>query len=146
MVNLLKEELKVTTVEDKELEKIKQKIVSDIMMNTNTDANGVVKTLKSDDIQEFVTKNKYAIIDFYATWCPPCKIMEPITHDLAEVYKDKIAFGKINTDQERVAAMQFQIRYVPTFYLFKDGKAITQFSGARKKKDFMELIDKQFKE
>ncbi len=132
------------TVEDKELKQIREKIVSDIM-STMPDANGAVKVLASKEIEDFVTKNKFAIIDFYATWCPPCKIMDPITHDLAEIYQGKVAFGKINTDQERAAAIQFQIRYVPTFYLFKDGKILTQFSGARRKADFVELINQQFK-
>jgi thioredoxin 1 len=130
---------------DKDLERIKEKMMNN-MMNTNPDANGAVKTVTSDNLQEFINNNKFAIVDFYATWCPPCKIMDPITRELAEVYKEKVAFAKLNTDQERVAAMQYQIRFVPTFYLFKDGKIITHFSGARKKKDFMELIDKQYKE
>ncbi len=132
------------TIEDKELQKIKEKIVSDIMTGSQ-DANGMVKTLTSRDIQDFITKNKYAIIDFYATWCPPCKIMDPITKEIAQEYNGKVAFAKVNTDQERAAAMQFQIRYVPTFYIFKDGKISTYFSGAKKKNDFKELIDKQFK-
>ncbi|NHK32991.1 MAG: thioredoxin [Asgard group archaeon] len=130
---------------DKDLERIKEKMMNN-MMNPNPDANGAIKTVTSDNLQEFINNNKFAIVDFYATWCPPCKIMDPITRELAEVYKEKVAFAKLNTDQERVAAMQYQIRFVPTFYLFKDGKIITHFSGARKKKDFMELIDKQFKE
>ncbi|MHA1556336.1 MAG: thioredoxin [Candidatus Heimdallarchaeota archaeon] len=130
---------------DKELEQIKAKIVSDIM-NQSPNASGVVTVLKSDELQAFIDNNKNVIVDFYATWCPPCKIMDPITKDLAEVYKGKVAFGKINTDQERQAAIQYQIRYVPTFYLFKEGKVVGQFSGARKKKDFQELIDKQFKD
>ena len=130
--------------DNNEIEKIKAKIVSDIM-NANKDANGEVKILKGDEIQDYISNNKIAIIDFYATWCPPCKIMEPITHDLAMIYKDKVAFGKINTDQERQAAMQYQIRYVPTFYLFKDGKVVGQFSGAKKKQQFIEIIDKLMK-
>ncbi|MFW9924699.1 MAG: thioredoxin family protein [Candidatus Thorarchaeota archaeon] len=131
------------TVNDEELEKIKAKIVSDIMSTTN-DANGEVKILTSTEINNFIKTNKYAVIDFYATWCPPCKIMEPVTHDLAMIYEGKVAFGKINTDQEREAAFKYQIRYVPTFYLFKDGEIVTQFSGARKKQDFIELINKVF--
>ncbi|MHA1212490.1 MAG: thioredoxin [Candidatus Heimdallarchaeota archaeon] len=132
------------TIDEKELSIIREKIVSDIMSPV-PDANGVVKILASNEIDDFKAKNKFAVIDFYATWCPPCKIMDPITKNLAEVYKGKLAFAKINTDQEREAAMKYQIRYVPTFYLFKDGEIVTQFSGARKKKDFIELIKKQFK-
>ncbi|NHJ48492.1 MAG: thioredoxin [Asgard group archaeon] len=133
------------TVNDNELNKIKEKMMSE-MMNPNPDANGEVKVLTSDTLQEFISKNKYAIVDFYATWCPPCKIMDPITREIAETYKDKAAFAKINTDQNNAAAAQYQIRYIPTFYLFKEGKIVTNFSGARKKKDFIELIEKLIKE
>jgi len=130
---------------DEELLRIREKIVSDIM-STNPDADGTVKMLTSGMIEDFITKNKYAIIDFYATWCPPCKIMDPITKETAPEYKGKVAFGKINTDNEREAAIKFQIRYVPTFYLFKDGKVVFYFSGAKRKKDFIDILNKYFKE
>lgn len=132
------------TVEEQELLKIREKIVKDMTINPN--ANGEVKILTGKELPDYVKANKYAIIDFYATWCPPCKIMDPITKDLAMIYKDKVAFAKINTDQERQVAMEYQIKYVPTFYLFKDGNVIGQFSGAKRKPDFAEIIDKQFKE
>ena len=120
------------------------KVVNE-MSNQNPNANGLVKVLKSSEVNEFISSNKYAIIDFYATWCPPCKLMEPITNELAEMYQGKIAFGKINTDQERPAAQLYQIRYVPTFYLFANGKITNYFSGAKRKNDFVEIINKYFK-
>ena len=134
----------MTLNNDDELLKIREKIVSDIM-STNADADGTVKILNGNIINDFITKNKFAIIDFYATWCPPCKIMDPITKEMAQDYKGKVAFGKINTDNDQQAAIQYQIRYVPTFYLFKDGKIVFYFSGAKRKKDFMDIIKKYFK-
>ncbi|MCF2143624.1 MAG: thioredoxin family protein [Candidatus Heimdallarchaeota archaeon] len=134
----------MTLNNDDELLKIREKIVSDIM-STNVDADGTVKILNGNMINDFITKNKFAIIDFYATWCPPCKIMDPITKEMAQDYKGKVAFGKINTDNDRQAAIQYQIRYVPTFYLFKDGEIVFYFSGAKRKKDFMDIIKKYFK-
>jgi thioredoxin 1 len=133
------------TAEDKELERIKQKMVKDLM-NAMPDANGEVNVLTGAQIDKFVNNNKLAIIDFFATWCPPCKIMEPITKQIAEEFQGKVAFAKINTDKERDAAMKFNIRYVPTFYFFKDGEIVTQFSGAKKKKDFVETMEKAFED
>lgn len=133
------------TAEKEELQKIRQKIVDD-MTKSQTDANGQVKQLKGTEINEFVNNNTLAIVDFYATWCPPCKMMDPITEQLAKEFQDEIAFGKINTDKEIVAAQKYQIRFVPTFYLFKNGKVVSQFSGAKKKGDFKELIKKSFKD
>ena len=132
------------TVDETDIAKIREQIVKDMTANPN--ANGEVKILTGNELPDYVKANKFAIVDFYATWCPPCKIMDPITKDLAMIYKDKVAFAKINTDQERQVAMEYQIRYVPTFYLFKDGNVIGQFSGAKKKPDFIAIIDKQLKE
>jgi thioredoxin 1 len=133
------------TTENIEVEKIKEKMMKK-MTDRNPDANGTVKQLKTADLQEFIDKNEHAIVDFYATWCPPCKQMDPITKELAAKYNGEIAFGKLNTDEERLAAQQYRIRYIPTFFLFKDGEVEGQFAGAKRKKDFVELIEKTFED
>ncbi|MBD3189235.1 MAG: thioredoxin [Candidatus Heimdallarchaeota archaeon] len=130
--------------EDPELTKIKERMMKKMVQTK--DANGQITNLSSEEIEQFINRNRYAVIDFYASWCPPCKIMEPITKEVAQTFTGEVAFAKVNTDEERTAAMRYQIRYVPTFFLFKEGKAVTSFSGAKKKKDFVELIKKHFKE
>ncbi|KAK3213529.1 hypothetical protein GRF29_28g182985 [Pseudopithomyces chartarum] len=74
----------------------------------------------------------YLVADFFATWCPPCKAVAPVYEQLsaANSVPGKVAFVKINIDEQRELAAQFQISSVPTFILFKDGKPIEEIKGA----------------
>ena len=132
------------TLEDKELEQIKRKIVSDIM-TANPDTNGEVKVLKSREIEEFVSKNKFVIIDFYATWCPPCKIMDPITRELAETYEGKVAFAKINIQEYQDIAKKYKIEGIPHLILFGYGKKVTAITGLKSVGEIKNVIENIFK-
>ncbi|MBI4826376.1 MAG: thioredoxin [Nitrospirae bacterium] len=70
------------------------------------------------------------VVDFWATWCGPCKIISPIVEELATEYAGKAAFGKINTDENPDLASRFNIRGIPTLMFFKNGKNIDQLVGA----------------
>ncbi|MDO8281858.1 MAG: thioredoxin [Thermodesulfovibrionia bacterium] len=70
------------------------------------------------------------VVDFWATWCGPCKIISPIVEELATEYVGKAAFGKINTDENPDLASRFNIRGIPTLMFFKNGKNIDQLVGA----------------
>lgn len=74
----------------------------------------------------------YLVADFFATWCPPCKAVAPVYEQLsaANSVPGKVAFTKINIDEQRELAAQFQISSVPTFIIFKDGKPIEEIKGA----------------
>ena len=81
------------------------------------------------------------IVDFYADWCPPCKIVDPILKELAKEYKGKIIVYKINTDNERELAAVFGIRNIPT-YLFIPAKGEPQSAaGALPRETFVQIID-----
>ena len=85
--------------------------------------------------------NLPCIIDFYADWCPPCKMVEPILKELAKEYNGKIIFYKINTDKERELAMAFGIRSIPT-YLFVPAKGDPQSTaGALPRESFEKVIN-----
>ena len=86
--------------------------------------------------------DKPAIIDFYADWCGPCKMMAPIMEDLASDYKDKIYIYKIDTDVEQELAAIFRIQSLPTFMLIPMTKKPEGFLGARNKDFIKEAIDK----
>jgi len=76
--------------------------------------------------------------DFYADWCGPCKLTEPLIRDFAESseYKDKIKFVKINVDDNQEIAGQYSVFSIPTFITFKNGQPVNQFAGARDKGGF----------
>ena len=83
---------------------------------------------------------KPVVIDVFATWCGPCKHMEPYFKELAEEFGDKYTFGKLNIDEARDVAVEFGIMSVPTFLFLKKGKLIGQEVGYMSKDDLKEKI------
>jgi thioredoxin 1 len=84
-----------------------------------------------------------ALVDFFAPWCGPCKMLGPIIEELTEEYKDKdINFYKINIDENKEVAVKYNIMSIPLLILFKDGKIVEQALGLRPKEVIKELIDK----
>ena len=98
-----------------------------------TDQNFEAEVLKSD---------KPVLVDFWAVWCGPCQMMEPIIEELAEEVKDKYKVGKMNVDENRETAAKFGIMSIPTLIIFKDGKAVKQLVGVQAKENLKEELEK----
>lgn len=81
-------------------------------------------------------KNKRVLVDFWAEWCGPCKMMAPILNELAEELPEGQAVGKLNVEEYQSMAQKFQVRGIPTMILFENGKEINRFVGV-KTKDFL---------
>ena len=75
------------------------------------------------------------LVDFYADWCGPCKMLAPILHELAEEKSGTLKVGKVNVDEQMELAMRFQVSSIPMLVVFKDGKAITKSVGYRPKSE-----------
>lgn len=82
------------------------------------------------------------LVDFWAVWCGPCKIVEPIIEELVKEYEGKIKVGSVDVDQNQELSMQFQVMSIPTFIIFKNGQPVSQFIGAQPKTKFEEEINK----
>lgn len=82
------------------------------------------------------TKNKVVLVDFWAEWCAPCKMMAPILNEVAEELNGNSHVGKLNIEHYQSMAQQFNVRSIPTLILFKNGKEVKRFVGI-KQKDFL---------
>ena len=82
-----------------------------------------------------------ALVDFWAPWCGPCRMIAPVIEELAEEYDGKAKICKVNTDEEQDVAVQFGIRSIPTILFFKDGEMVEQVVGAQSKAALAEKIN-----
>lgn len=97
--------------------------------------------ITDDNFQKEVNESSLPVlVDFYADWCGPCKMMAPLVGQLAEEYSGKCKVGKCNVDENPQTASMFKVMSIPTFILYKDGKAVDSVIGAVSKTALQEKI------
>jgi len=95
------------------------------------------------DFQEKVVNSKIPVlVDFWAVWCGPCKMAEPVLEELSETYKDKMLVAKLNVDENQKTTGEFTVLSIPTTILFKDGKELGRQVGFAGKEAYENLIKK----
>jgi len=92
--------------------------------------------------QEVVNSDKPVFVDFWATWCGPCRIISPIVEELAKEYEGKVNFVKVDVDQNRELASKYNIISIPTLAIFRNGQVVAQAAGAASKESMRTYIDK----
>ena len=81
------------------------------------------------------------VVDFWAVWCGPCRMVAPIVDELAAEYDGKVSFAKLNVDENPEVSMKYGIRSIPTLLVFKDGKPVDQIVGALPKKEMQKRVE-----
>ena len=89
---------------------------------------------------EVLQSDEPVLLDFYADWCGPCKMLAPVLHEIAEENADTLRVGKVNVDEQMELAMRFQVDSIPMLVLFKDGKAVAKTVGYRPKAELARLV------
>ena len=99
----------------------------------------VISVTKAN-FNEIKNSEKVVLLDFYADWCGPCRMVAPIVHEIAEENPQYLV-GKINVDDEPELAMQFDVMTIPTLVVLKGGEVVNQVSGARPKAQILSLLE-----
>ena len=98
--------------------------------------------LEDSNFEKVVLQAKTPVlVDFWAQWCGPCRMVAPVVAELAQEYEGRVSFGKVDVDQNPKIASQYGIMSIPTLLLFKDGKPITNIVGFRPKAELKQSLD-----
>ncbi len=101
----------------------------------------VLKLTEENFEKEVMQSEKNVIVDFFATWCGPCKMMSPIIDEIAEELGDSVKVGKIDTDENLELAQKFGIMSIPTIMIFKNGSVVKTFVGVTSKSEIIDSIN-----
>lgn len=94
-----------------------------------------VNTISDQNFEQSVQGNTPVLVDFWASWCGPCKMLSPIIDELAEELSDKLVVGKLNVDENPKTAQKYGIMSIPTLLVFKNGQVVKQLNGYMPKAD-----------
>ena len=101
----------------------------------------VIKLNNENFNKEVKESNKVVLVDFYADWCGPCKMMSPVIDKIAEEADDRVKVCKLNVDDAQDIAVEYNVMSIPTLILFKDGNEVNRLVGLQDKKEVLDMIN-----
>lgn len=117
--------------EDDELRRIKERKMRELLkeFGDRKAMNGEVIHITDSNFNKVIGENRLVLVDFFADWCMPCRMMAPIVEELAKEYAGKVLVGKINVDENPATADQFQVFSIPTLVIMKSGEEVDRIVG-----------------
>ena len=101
-------------------------------------------TVNSQNIEE-IKNADFAVLDFWASWCGPCRMLSPVVEALSEKYAEKVTFGSVNVDDEEEIAIRYGINVIPTLFFLKKGEVVTKTVGVRPASELENIIEGMIK-
>ena len=125
--------------EDAETQNIREKRLVEMMRRTRAQLQTAEKydgkpiILSDTTFSSEISKHPLMVVDFWAAWCGPCRMVAPIVEQLAKEYAGRVAFGKLNVDENPLTSNEFQVQNIPTLLIFRDGQPVDGIIGAAPK-------------
>ena len=127
-----------------DLEMIKQKKMKELLEKVSKKVEKMDKPIKVNEtnFNKIVSQYENVVVDFWAEWCMPCRMIAPIIEELSKEYSGKVVFAKLNTDENQSIAARYNISAIPTLIFFKNGKPVDILIGAFPKSEIKRWIEK----
>lgn len=131
-----------------DIERIRLKKIKELMTKMSGESPKAIKTidspvkLSSANFDDVLRKNENVVVDFWAEWCMPCRMIAPIIEELAKEFAGKVVFGKLNTDESPTIASRYGISAIPTMIFFKTGRPVGRIVGALPKNEIKRWVQK----
>lgn len=101
-----------------------------------------IKTISStEEFDELIKKDRYVLVDFWAAWCAPCRMVAPVIDKIAEQYGEKVTVAKVNVDDHQELSIRYGIQSIPTVIFFKEGRVASKEIGVKPMSSFADMID-----
>lgn len=125
---------------DDELAQLRARRVAELQTAGSTEESDGPTILSDDSLADFVKANPIVMVDVWASWCGPCRQMEPMVEELSHEWKGRAVVGKLNADENYESVSRFGVQGIPAFLFFKDGQYAGKVVGARPKRDFNDVL------
>lgn len=131
--------------EDAELERLREKRRKEIEEKMSKTGKGMVDILTEENFETYINENRRVVVDFWAEWCGPCRMVGPVVEKLAKEFENDVSFGKCNTDECLRIATGFQISAIPTLMFFENGNLVNKLIGAYPEPSLRQAVKEVFR-
>ncbi len=128
MLVMSNEEMEIQRIREKKLVEMMQKARTQLETAAKNDGKPIL--LSDTSFSSEISKYSLMVVDFWAAWCGPCRMVAPIIEQLAKEYAGRVAFGKLNVDENPLTSGEFEVQSIPTLLIFRNGEAVDGIVGA----------------